>query len=817
LFSLFPDEAAMLESLTRDVRYAIRMLLRAPGFSIVAILTIAVGVGATAGVFSVVNAVLLRPLPFDRPDDLVLVSQQDRRTRMGVGDASPANFLDWRTRNRTLAGMAAMRGASLAFSAGDRPEQVAASIVSANFFDVLGVRASLGRTFQAGDEGPGAARVAILSHEFWRQRFGDRADAVGQVVRIGDEPHTIVGVLPSGLDYPERSQIWIPPHWSVPDDPLVPNEDPKGQRGHGYIRVLARVKPDTSRAAVQADLDAVAAALEREYPAPNANVGIGLVSLRDDLVGDVRPGILMLFAAVGLLLVLATANVAGLLVARATGRQQEMAIRAALGASRPRIVRQLTIESLLLSTVGGAAGVLLAMWIVGPVVYMSPASVLLLQDAVIDARVLVFALLASTSAGILFGLAPVRHVLKLNVHEGLKQTARGSAGPRQRRLRAALAVTQIALSLVLLVSAGLTIKSLIRLQQVPPGFDPSHVLTVRINLPQPRYPAPERRAMFWNAALGKIREIPGVETAGATSRLPLIAGNSSRSLLIDARTPATADYRAVTPDYFRAIGIPLLQGRTFEDSDGGRRPPVAVISTSMAAQFWPKGDAVGQHITLGGNPSDPPMTVIGVVGDIRHASLEIAPAATLYAPYRQDPWASMTFAIRTHGDPEAVAEAAREAIWQIDKDQPIRSVATMDDLLASSLAGRRFGAALLSGFGTVAIALAAIGLYGLLAFIVSQQRREIGVRMALGATRGQVVADVVTRGLALACSGVLVGLGVALGVTRLFATMLFGVAPTDAATFATVAALMLIVAIAASAAPAWRAGHIDPLEALRDG
>jgi putative ABC transport system permease protein len=806
-----------MDTLIRDVRYAIGTLRRSPSFSLLAILTIAVGIGATSGVFSVINAVLVRPLPFERADDLVLISQVDKRTRQGVGDASPANFLDWRARSHAFAGMSAMRSAALALSTTDRPEPVDGAMVSANFFQVLGVKPLLGRVFEQEDERPGAPRVAILGHDLWRQRFGGGSEIIGQPVRINDETYTIVGVMPTRIAYPDNAQLWVPPHWPVPDDPLLPAEDPSAQRGHGYIRVLARVKPGVSRGAAQTDLDSVAAALEQEYPNDNSDVGIHLVSLRDDLVGDVRPTLMLLSGAVGLLLILSTVNVSGLLIARASARHQEMAVRAALGASRYRIVTQLLIESLLLAVTGGAAGVLLATWIIGPLVAISPSNLGLLDEVRVDSRVLLFGLVASMAAGLSFGLAPARQLLRLNLQDDLKQTSRGATAPHQRRLRAALVTAEIAVSLVLLVGAGLTIRSLVRLQQVPAGFQTDHVLTVRVDLAPRRYPTASSKAAFWDAARERLRRLPGVEAVGATTRLPLVPGNSTRSVLIDANRSGGADYRAVTPGYFSAIGIPVLRGRVPDDTDHERHPRVAAISASMAAHFWPNQDAVGQRFVFGASPTDPSITIVGVVGDIHHRSLDAAPIPTIYVPYRQDPWASMTFAIRAVGDPAAISAAARQAIWQVDKDQPIRSVSTMDERLSASLSGRRFSAMLLSIFGVLAIAVASIGLYGVVAFLVTQQRREIGLRMALGASRNRVMADVITHGVTLACVGVGTGLVLAVIAARRFATMLYDVSPTDTVTFAAVAVLMVLIAAGASAAPAWRASRVDPLNALREG
>ncbi len=808
----------MIERLLQDLRYAGRTFRRSPGFTVLALLTIAIGVGATAAIFSVVNAVLLRPLPFGNPQALVLVEQQNRQTKSSLHDATPANFLDWRARQHSFTGLAAYRGATFTLTSGDQPERVAGAIVSANFFEVLGVAAALGRAFQTADGQPGAPRAAILGAGLWRQRFGGRPDVVGQSVRLNDELHTIVGVMPAGTAYPGGSEVWIPSHWQVPDDPLSPSDDPSGQRVHGYFQVLARLRAGVSERQARADMDAVAESLERDYPTANQNVGAGIVPLREYLVGDLRGTVLMLFAAVGLLLLIATANVSGLLIARATARHQEMAVRVALGATRGRLVAQLLTESVVLAIAGGAGGVLLAMWLLTGLVAVAPVGAGVARDVHVDATVLLFALAISAAAGLLFGLAPARQSPHGNVHEDLKQSARGASGATQRRLRSMLVVGEIALSLVLLVAAGLTIRSLIRLQHEPTGFDPDHVLTLAVNLPPARYPTPRSKADFWERAVAALGQTPGVVVAGGTSRLPLSGGQSTRGLTVPGApdsAPAGADYRTATPGYFRAMGIPLLRGRGVTDADREDRERVAVVSQSMATRFWPASDPIGRQFAISASGGST-ITVVGVVGDVHHTSLEDRARPTFYVPFRQDPWPSTTFVLRTTAAPATVAGAARDAIWRVDKAQPIGAVRTMDEQLSNALSQRKFIVTLLAAFGVTALALAAIGLYGVLAFIVSERRREIGVRMALGATARDVIGDVMGQGLRLAGIGVAVGLGLALAATRLLTSLLYGTSERDAATFVTVALLLVVLAAAASALPAFRASRVDPLVALRD-
>jgi putative ABC transport system permease protein len=802
-----------VDALRQDLRYAARMWVRAPGFTILAILTMAVGVGATAAVFSVVNAVLLRPLPFARPGELFLVQQTNSQTRLTTS-VTPANFLDWRARSHAFAGLAAFRDEPFVVG-GDPPARENGAVVNANFFDVLGTPPAAGRTFQPSDE-ERHLRVVILSDGFWRDRFGARRDVIGQTLQLNAEPHVIVGVMPSGIDYPDRARLWTLPHWRVPDDPLSPATDPATDRGHGYFFALGRLGPGVTARQAAGEMTSIAAALAREFPDQNTNVGAAITPLRDDLVGNVRPLLMLVFAAVGVVLLIATVNVSALLIARATTRTQEVAVRLALGASRGRIVGQLLTESMFLATVGGAAGMLLASWLVGPLVALSPLELGIATAVRIDGSVFAFTLLVSTIAGVAFGLAPARQLIAVDLHRDLKQTARGTAAPGQRRVRAALVSTEVALSMVLLVGAGLTIRSFVRLLEVSPGFDAARVVTATITLPDVRYPAAQQRADFWQQALDALRQIPGVETVGASSRLPLSGGNSTRSVTVDGRSDmpasADADYRTASPDYFRALGIPLLRGRSFEDSDRERRPLVAIVSASMAQRLWPNLDPIGHRLAMDAGPD---MIVVGVVGDVHHAALDAQVQPTFYRPYRQDPRPSMAFALRAVGAAD-VRASVPAAIRRVDKDQPIGAIRTLDDAITRSLAQRRLGVTLLTTFGAIAVLLAGVGLYGVLAFVVSQRRREIGIRMALGATARDIVADILGQGLRLTAFGGAIGIVLALAATRLMSALLFGIGASDPATFAGAAVLLAGVAAAASLVPALRASRVAPLVALRD-
>ena len=807
----------MISGLWQDLRYTARSFRRAPSFTILAILTVAIGIGANAAIFSVVYAVLLRPLPYPHADQLVLVAQGNRILKQSGNDATPANFLDWRTRNRTFTQLAGFIESRPTVVLGDAPERVPGAIVNTNFFQVLEVSAALGRTFQSADEQPGAPRVAVVSDRLWRSRLGANPAVVGQAIRVNGEAHTIVGVMPPGVDYPSKALIWIQPHWRVPDNPLAPLTDPSGVRSHGYFSVVGRLKPHVTIAAAAVDMDAVAFSLERDYPDDNRALGSFITPLRDDLVADVKSTTLLLFAAVGLLLLIAAANVSGLLMARATAREQEIAVRVALGATRRRIIAQLLTESVALALTGGAVGVLLAMWLINPLVALSPADLTVAGEVTIDRSVLLFCLTISMAVGVLFGMAPARQLSRQEVHDELKSSARGAVGGRQKRLRAVLVAGEIALSLVLLVAAGLTVRSFVRVQQVPAGFNADAVLTLTLSPPPARYATQRPRADYWEQVLRSLRMVPGVEAVGAISRLPLLPGNSTRGLAIPGRASegeAAAHYRTASPDYFHVMGIPIERGRPFREDDREDRPQVAIISAAAARRFWPGRDPIG--LTFKIDEPGPDFTIVGVAGDVRSASLESAPPPTVYVPYRQDAFPFMTFVIKTRVPIAALTPSLREAIWGVDKDTPVPAVRTMDEQLSNSFTRRRFSVTLLVAFGATAVTLAAIGLYGVLAFIVAQRRREIGVRIALGATARDVITDVLGQGLRLVVTGLAAGIGLAVIATRLMTAFLFGTSPTDAATYAGAAALLATIAVAASLIPALRASRVDPIIALRD-
>jgi putative ABC transport system permease protein len=572
-------------------------------------------------------------------------------------------------------------------------------------------------------------------------------------------------------------------------------------------------------ARAQADLDRVAATLEADYTDDNANIGVGLTSVRDYLAGDLRPTLWLLLAAVGALLLIAAANVAGLLVARAASRQHEVALRVALGATPLRLVAQFLTESTLLAIVGGTVGVLLASALTDSLAALSPADLRPGGAVHVNGQVLLFSLAISLATGLAFGLAPSRQLLRLSLHDDLKQSGRVGGNGAPRRLRTILVATEIALSLVLLVTAGLTITSLIKLQRESPGFDPNGVLTVEVALANAKYPTPETKRAFWNQTVSALQRIPGLRAVAASNRLPMVHGNSRRGLTIPGLAPdliadAGANYRVVTPEYFRTMGIPLVGGRSFTEADRDGGAPVAIVSASMAARYWPNGDALGRSFAI--SATNVQMTIVGIVGDVHHSSLEDQLWPSFYVPLQQNPWAAMTLAIRTDTPPTAIAGVVRDAIWSVDKDQAIGPMLTMDERLSGTMARRRFSVTLFTCFGVAAAALAAVGLYGVLAFIVAQRGREIGVRLALGATRWSVLSEVIGQGVRLAAIGIAAGLALALGATRLLRALLYGTTPSDAPTLVIVSVLLVGLAALASVVPAVRASRVDPLIALRE-
>jgi putative ABC transport system permease protein len=800
-----------MSRLLQDLRYATRQLRKSAGFTVVEVATLALGIGASTAVFSVVDRVLLHPLPYPDSDRIVKVSQTFEG--LSTDNASPANYLDWVSQNQIFDEMAASRGWQGSLSTGGRPELVKGSMTTPSFFPLFGVAPILGRGLQASDARPGSDHGVVLGYGLWQRYFAADRAIVGRDIRLNGEQYNVVGVMPPDFSADEYGELWLPSPWGVPTHPLVPDKDPRQFRDRNYLEVWARLKPGVTMQQARAELDTIGRRLETQYPDSNGGVGVIFLPLHEYIVGEIRPVLLVLLTAVVIVLLIGCANVANLLLARATARSKEISIRTALGASRSRLLRQLLTESCLLALVGGVLGFLLAVLAVPSLLALSPPDIRQFQRIGINPGVLGFCFLTSVACGVLFGLLPALQSSRSRPNESLKEGPRGSTANRGRT-RSALVVAEIGLSLVLLVGAGLLFRSFARLMQVNVGFDPDHLLTFNLGLPSSTDTV--RQLAFYQQVVQRLQALPGVEAVGAVSRLPLAGGNSSRSFYVPGIEKSyDADIRVSTPDYFRAMRIPVLKGRTFSESDVGSSVNIAVVNEALARTVFPGQDPIGKQLSHFG-PNDLTLEIVGVVGNVRHVGLDADPHSEIYQLFGQAQWPSMFVAIRSAtSDPTNLTSAAQNAVWSVNKDVPLASVRTMQDLIANSVQRRKFSMFLLSIFAGVAMLLAAIGLYGVMSYSVAQRTHEIGIRMALGAPRPDVLALVVKQGMALALMGVAAGAVLALAMTRLIAGMLFGITATDPLTFASVAALLGTVAFLANYLPARRASKVDPIVALR--
>jgi putative ABC transport system permease protein len=806
-----------MRTLWQDVKFGARALAKNPGFAAVAVLALALGVGANSAIFSVVNATLLNPLPFPQEGQLLRLGEGARgRAAPERGSFSYPDYKDVQTQTQTLAHVAAfLNSGTMLTGEGLEQERVYGADVSPEYFSVLGMGPELGRVFTPEEDHPDAG-VIVISHGLWLRRFGGRRDVVGQPLRMGNSSATIIGVMPEGFEYPfraDRQDFWAP----LNDRP-APDRDARDN--HSY-RVIARMKPGVTAEQANAELDTISRRLEQQYPDTNTTVLAVGASLHEDMTRDVRPALLILLGAVGLVLLIACANVANLLLARAASRRREIAIRTALGASRWRVMRQLLVESLLLSLAGGASGLLLAMWGTYALVAAGPADIPRVGQSGLDARVLAFTLLVSVLTGLAFGLAPALQASRPDLTGALKEGSRGTGGgPGRGRLRSALVVSEVAVSLVLLIGAGLLIRSFVRLMQTDPGFDPARVVALDIPLGRERYDTEEKQTSFFAQLVGRVRGMPGVEAAGLVSNLPLGNTIDMLSFNIEGRPPfppgaqAVAHYTVVSPGYFEALKIPLRAGRVLTDHDDARAPRVTLVSESLARKYFEGENPVGQRIVP--DESLPPIEIVGVVGDARRDSLAAEAGPEFYVPFGQAAQRRLNLVVRTDAvDPASMSSALRGAVAEMDKEQLIWQTRTLDQIVSSSVARRRFNMTLLGLFASVALLLAALGLYGVMAYSVTRRTHEIGIRMALGARGWDVLRMVVGQGMRLALVGVGLGLVAAYAVTRVLASLLYGVTATDPLTFAGLAALLACVAFLASYLPARRATKVDPMVALR--
>jgi putative ABC transport system permease protein len=802
----------MITSFLRDLRYALRALGRNPGFACVSVLALALGIGANSAIFTVVNSVLLQPLRFRKPEQLVVVRERNLKAGFPQFSLSPGNYLGYRDQNHTFSGIAAFGGAGFNLAGGGEPERLRGTRVTLDFFDVLGRSPAMGRTFAAQEMQVGQNRVVILSHGLWQRRFAGSRDALGQTMKLNDELYTVIGVMPPDFQFPARAEIWTP---------LAMNLQNWQQRGGHYLSGIGRLKAGTSLAAAQTDLNAIAARAEQQFPNSNSGWDTTISSLQEAAVGRIRPALLTLTAAVGFVLLIACVNLANLLLSRSSARRREMGVRSSLGAGRGRLIRQLLTESLLLAAMGATAGLALAWAGTRMLVTLTPNILPRASEIALDGRALGFTAAIAVLTGILFGLAPAIHMAKTDLMAALRDGGRGNAiGFRRNRLRSVLVVGEVALALVLLSGAGLLMRSFYHLQSMDPGFDPHDMLTFRTNLPAAKYKSDEAQAAFYTRALERIRSLPGVTAAGAAQIFPLAGDDYILSFVQLGKPPVpvgnqpSAAYYAATPGYFRALRIPIARGRDFTERDNAAAPPVAIISESMARQFYANENPLGQRIQVGNGSK--PAEIVGIAGDVRDQELEAKGRPAVYEPAAQVPFNAMYFGIRTAGDVAALIPGVRSAMRELDAELPLDGVGTVDALVATSLSQRRFAMLLMAIFAGLALVLAMVGIYGVISYSVTQATQEIGIRMALGARRSDVLKMVFGYAGVLLAAGLAIGASAALGTGRYLASQLFEVKPTDPATYAAVAGVLLATGLAACAIPAFRAMRVDPLVALRN-
>jgi len=819
-----PQRVAMGDALARDIVFGLRMLRREPGFTAVALVALALGIGANTTIFSIVDAALWRPLPFPRADRIMSLAEQRPRESRWFGPVAPADFFDWRRDSRSFSAMAAylVGSASGAYNLTGvgEPERVRPLRVSPAFLGVLGVSPALGRDFRFDEETYGKHRVVLMSDQLWRRRFGADPSVVGRTIAFDGNPFEIVGVLPANFWWPTHPDVLVP---------LALDDHDRTLRAAHFLAVIGRLRDDMSAPQAREELRVIGARLSNEFPAENANHAPNLRPLRDAFVGDVRPALLVLLGAVGFVMLIACANVATLLLARAAGRQKEVAVRRAVGAGRGRIVQQMLTESVLVAFIGGVAGLLIAWWGLALVRAMLPArfiGVPGMADAGLDIRVLSAAIGLSLTTGLIFGIVPALAASDSHITVALIEESRGSSGGvRAGRLRAALVVAELALSLVLLAGAALLLVSFNRLVNVPPGFQPAQLTIARITLPSSRYGEHLRTVAFFDALFERLESMPGVRRVAATTSLPFDEEDSRLDLTIEHRTassqgPVRAHTRIVSNDYFETVGIPLIRGRRFTTHDTESSPNVVIINEAAARRYWPGDDPIGQRVSLG-DPDDW-RQIVGIVADTRDQGFDAAAEPAAFLPQHQQFSSlgagferTMAIVIRSGDDPATVSALLRSAVAGVDPQMPIGVARTMDDVIGDSVAPQRLNFVLVSSFAIVALVLTAAGLYGVMAYIVAQRTREIGVRMALGATRGQVLAMMFRQAGAVTAGGIGIGIAGAIVLTRSMTSLLFGIGAADPLVYAAVSALLAAVALAAVAVPASRATRIDPLLALR--
>jgi putative ABC transport system permease protein len=807
----------------QDLRYGFRMLLKRPGFTLIVVLTLALGIGANTTIFSAIDAVLLNPLPYKNPERLMVIWETNKHLGPEMWDRNEVamgNFLDWRERNQVFDQLGALFDTDMNLTGIGEPQRIKSYVVTTNFFQVLGVQPMLGRSFLPEEEKPGAPFTVILGHDLWQRQFGSDPNIINKSLTFNGHQVAVVGVMPPGFEV----QFPISKHVDMFVPFIIDVADPDyHDRSQNFLYTVARLKPGVSQEQAQSEMNLIASQLQQQYPETNAERGVRVVPLHKQIVGNVESYLYMLFAAVGFLLLIACTNVAGLLLARVTARHREVAVRIALGASRWRLIRQLLTESIILSALSGLFGLLLAYGGVKLLVALTPSEVPRLHEIGLHVPVFLWTLTISVVTGILFGLAPAVQASKPDLNTALKESSGRNPGSSQGSgLRNLLVVSEVAVALLLLVGAGLMTKSFVRLQQVDPGFDATNVVSMNIALPTSKY-RQQQVNVFYDQLIERVRNLPGVKSVAGINPLPLSDSNvSSRFVVEGAPFVPLADrpfagVRVVTPDYFQTMGIPNLKGRSFTEQDRENTPRVVIISEAMASRYWPNQDPIGKRLGYVEEFSDKQewLQIVGVVGDVRHKALETEVMPEVYFPYKQSPGNFMNLVVRTTSDPMSVVPAIRSQILSVDKDQPVSDIMTMDQRVAKSVAAKRFVMFLLGTFSILALGLAAVGIYGVMAYLVTQRTQEIGVRMALGAQKRDVLRLVVMKGMTLAIIGAAIGVVASLALTRVMRSLLFEVTPTDWLTFIIASTVLLIVALVACYIPARRATKLDPLIALR--